>query len=231
MADEDIEGIIDSFAEAAVRAKEAGFDAVQLHGAHGYLMSQFMSPLYNQRADRWGGSPENRRRFHTEVARRVRRAVGSDFPFFIKFGVMDDQEDGLTLEEGIEAAQQMVVAGIDAVEVSAGVGQAVYHSQSDELTETPFRERAAAVKRAVDVPVILVGGIRSLEIAQDSVESGDADMVSMCRPFIREPYLVSRWQWGEKTPAACITCNRCMAIVRKGEPLECGEERRLSEAV
>jgi len=223
MTDEDIEGIIDDFAAAAVRAGEAGFDAVQLHGAHGYLMSQFISPIYNHRADRWGGSPENRRRFHTEVVRRVRQAIGPDFPFFIKFGVMDDQEGGLSLEEGVEAAQQMVADGIDAIEVSGGVGQGAYLTQEGEPVITPFRERASAVKRAVDVPVVLIGGIRSLETARDVVKRSDADMVSMCRPFIREPHLVARWQRGETTPAACITCNKCMAIVRRGEPLECGE--------
>lgn len=229
MTDEDIEGIIDDFAEAAVRGREAGFDAIQLHGAHGYLMSQFISPLYNRRTDRWGGSPENRCRFHTEVVSRVRQEIGSDFPLFIKFGVMDDREGGLTLEEGVEAAQNMVAAGIDAIEVSAGVGQAAYRTGENGLVIPPFRERASAVKRAVNVPVILVAGIRSLETARDIVESGDADMVSMCRPFIREPYLVARWQRGETAPATCITCNRCMAIVRRGEPLECGEDRRLRE--
>ena len=229
MTDEDIEGIIDDFAAAAARGREAGFDAVQLHGAHGYLMSQFLSPLFNQRTDRWGGSPENCRRFHTEVIHRVRQAIGSDFPFFIKFGVMDDRESGLSLEDGVEAARQMVAAGIDAIEVSAGVGQGAYLNQKGEPMATPFRERAATVKRAVTVPVVLVGGIRSLETAQDIVASGDADMVSMCRPFIREPHLITRWQRGEITPAACITCNKCMAIVRRGEPLECGEEQRLSE--
>jgi 2,4-dienoyl-CoA reductase-like NADH-dependent reductase (Old Yellow Enzyme family) len=229
MTNEDIEGIINDFAAAAVRVQEAGFDAVQLHGAHGYLMSQFISPLYNQRTDRWGGSPENRRRFHTEVVRRVRQAIGPAFPFFIKFGVIDDREGGLALEEGVEAARRMVVAGIDAIEVSAGVGQAVYRARENGPMMTPFRERASAVKQAVDVPVILVGGIRSLETARDIVESGDADMVSMCRPFIREPELVARWQNGETAPAACITCNKCMAIVRRGEPLECGEERHLGE--
>ncbi len=223
MTDEEVEGIIDDFVAAAVRGREAGFDAIQLHGAHGYLMSQFISPLFNQRTDRWGGSPENRRRFHTEVVRRVRQAIGPDFPFFIKFGVMDDREGGLFLEEGVEAAQQMVKAGIDAIEVSAGVGQAAYRSQSDEPVMTPFRERASVVKRSVTVPVALVGGIRSLETAKDIIESGDADIVSMCRPFIREPNLISRWQQGETTPATCITCNRCMAIARRGEPLECGD--------
>jgi 2,4-dienoyl-CoA reductase-like NADH-dependent reductase (Old Yellow Enzyme family) len=225
MTDENIESIIDDFAAAAVRGREAGFDAIQLHGAHGYLMSQFISPLFNQRTDRWGGSPENRRRFHTEVVRRVRQVIGPDFPFFIKFGVMDDREGGLSLEEGVEAAKQMVKAGIDAIEVSAGVGQGAFRTGGDEPVTTPFRERAAVVKRSVTVPVALVGGIRSLEISQDIIESGDADMVSMCRPFIREPDLISRWQRGENTPATCTTCNKCMAIVRRGEPLECGDIR------
>jgi 2,4-dienoyl-CoA reductase-like NADH-dependent reductase (Old Yellow Enzyme family) len=85
------------------------------------------------------------------------------------------------------------------------------------------------VKRSVTVPVALVGGVRSLETARDIVASGDADMVSMCRPFIREPNLVARWQNGKTAPATCITCNKCMAIVRRGGPLECGEERRLCE--
>jgi len=231
MTGEEIDGIVDDFAAAAVRGREAGFDAIQLHGAHGYLMSQFISPLYNHRTDRWGGSAENRRRFYTEVVHRVRQAIGPDFPFFIKFGVMDDSEGGLTLEDGIEAARQMVAAGIDAIEVSGGVGQGVYRTGENGTVRTPFQERAAAVKRAVEAPVILVAGIRSLETAQDIVMSGGADMVSMCRPFIREPHLVVRWQRGETAPATCITCNKCMAIVQRAEPLDCGEERRLREEI
>jgi len=223
MTNEDIEGIIDDFAAAAARSREAGFDALQLHGAHGYLMSQFISPIFNQRTDRWGGSPENRRRFHVEVVRRVRQIIGRDFPFFIKFGVMDDREGGLSLEEGIEAAKEMVAGGIDAIEVSGGVGQGAYRNQEGEPVTTPFRSRAAVVKRSVTVPIVLVGGIRNLETARDIVVSGDADMVSMCRPFIREPDLIARWHNGEATPATCITCNKCMAIVRRGEPLECGD--------
>jgi 2,4-dienoyl-CoA reductase-like NADH-dependent reductase (Old Yellow Enzyme family) len=230
MTDEDIEGIIDDFAAASVRAREAGFDAIQLHGAHGYLMSQIASPLYNRRQDRWGGSAENRRRFHVEVVRRIRKAIGDDFPLMIKFGVIDDREGGVALDEGVETARQMVAAGIDAIEVSAGVGQAAMAMKADDPELTPFRERAAAVKRAVDVPVMLVGGIRTLETSRDVVASGDADMVSLCRPFIREPGLVARWQSGEATRALCISCRKCMAIVGRGEPLECGEERRIRES-
>ena len=228
MTDEDIEGIIADFAAAAVRGREAGFDAIQLHGAHGYFMSQAISPLFNRRTDRWGGNAENRRRFHLDVVRKVRQAIGDDFPLMIKFGVMDDREGGLSLEEGIEAAQQMVSAGLEAIEVSGGVGQSTPVQKGDE-EETPFRERAAAVKRAVPVPVMVVAGIRRLETVQDIVDSGDADMVSMCRPFIREPDLVARWQKGNTAQARCISCNRCFPIVVRGEPLECGEDRRLRE--
>ena len=116
MTEGEIEGIIDDFASAAARARQAGFDAVQLHGAHGYLMSQFLSPLFNLRSDRWGGSVENRRRFNLEVIRKVRQAIGADFPFIIKFGVQDDKEGGLPLSEGVETAWQMVKAGIDAIQ-------------------------------------------------------------------------------------------------------------------
>ena len=111
MTNEDIEAAIADFASAAQRVVEAGFDAIQLHGAHGYLMSQFLSPLYNRRIDMWGGSAENRRRFHLEVVRRIRKAVGRDFPLMIKFGVSDDREGGLPLTEGLETARELVAAG------------------------------------------------------------------------------------------------------------------------
>lgn len=229
MTDEEIEAIITDFASGAVRAREAGFDAVQLHGAHGYLMSQFLSPLNNHRADRWGGSAGNRRRFHLEVVRRVRQAIGADFPLMIKLGIQDDKEGGLPFREGLETAQQVIELGIEAIEVSAGIGMSVQVVKDGGPERAFFRERATAVKREVKVPVIAVGGIRSMQTAENILESGDADLVSMCRPFIREPGLVARWQRGDEGPARCISCNKCFAVVRGGEPLECGEERRLRE--
>jgi 2,4-dienoyl-CoA reductase-like NADH-dependent reductase (Old Yellow Enzyme family) len=229
MTEEEIETIIADFAAAARRGVEAGFDAIQLHGAHGYLMSQFISPLANFRTDRWGGSPENRRRFHLEVVSRIRQALGAQFPLLIKFGVQDDREGGLTLSEGIKTAGLMVTRGIDAIEVSAGIGSSAQVTKEGDPERAYFRERAAAVKRAVTVPVIVVGGIRSLAMAQSIIDSGDADLISMSRPFIRQPDLTARWQRGEAIAAACISCNKCFPIVRRGEPLECGEERRLRE--
>ena len=231
MTEEEIEAIVSDFASAAARAREAGFDAIQLHGAHGFLMSQFLSPIHNRRTDRWGGSPENRRRFHLEVIQRMRQAVGTDFPLMIKFGVQDDREGGLALNEGLGTTDYMVKQGIDAIEVSAGFGMPTQVRKEGEAEQAYFRERAATVKRAVTVPVIAVGGIRSLEMTQMIVDSGDADLIAMCRPFIRESNLVNRWQRGEGEPARCISCNLCFGIVRNGEPLECGQERRVRQGL
>lgn len=230
MTDGEIEQIIEDYVAAAVRVREAGFDAVQLHGAHGYQMSQFVSPLYNRRTDKWGGNAENRRRFHIEVIRRIRKAVGNDYPLLIKFGVQDDREGGMPLSEGLETCREMEKAGIDCIEVSAGVGAAATVIKENEVDKAVFRERAKAVKKAVKVPVAMVNGLRSLELAKDIIDSGDADMVSFCRPFIREPDFVARWLKGDTRPAICISCNRCFPIVARGEPLECGEERRIREA-
>jgi 2,4-dienoyl-CoA reductase-like NADH-dependent reductase (Old Yellow Enzyme family) len=230
MTDEEIEGIINDFVAAGVRVRAAGFDAVQLHGAHGYLISQFTSPIYNQRTDRWGGSPENRRRFVLEIVKRLRKAVGPDYPILIKFGVQDDKQEGMPLSDGIETCRQMVEAGLNGIEVSAGVGSAIQRLRAGETGKIVFRERAAAVKKAVNVPVAVVNGIRDIETAQDIIDSGDADMISMSRPFIREPRLVLRWQKGDTSPAKCISCGKCMPIAIKQESLECGEEKRLREA-
>jgi 2,4-dienoyl-CoA reductase-like NADH-dependent reductase (Old Yellow Enzyme family) len=225
MTGEDIEKLISDYVAAVLRAREAGFDAVQFHGAHGYGISQFLSPVYNRRTDEWGGSPENRRRFLLEVIKRSRRAAGKDYPLLIKLGVMDDEEGGVTLDEGLETAWRIEAAGIDAIEVSSGVGgTSVRIVRRDAPEDAYFRDRAAAVKRAVGVPVMAVGGIRSLEMAEDIVKSGDADIISMCRSFIRQPDIVARWKRGERERATCITCNKCFSVLSRGGLLECGED-------
>jgi len=190
-------------------------------------MSQFLSPLTNHRTDRWGGSSENRRRFHLEVIKRIRKTVGKDFPLLIKFGVQEDRDGGLSLNEGLETARQMVEQGINAIEVSAGESRrAVPVMEKGESERVFFRERTAAVKRTVTVPVMMVGGIRSFQMAKDILDSGDADLISMCRPFIREPDLLVRWHKGEVEPARCVSCNNCL---RPGQTLSCDEERRIRE--
>lgn len=230
MASAEVEDIVRDFGAAAERAAEAGVDAVQLHGAHGYLMSQFLSPLTNRRTDKWGGSPEARRRFHVEVMRSVRQAVGENYPIWMKMGLQDDVDDGLQLSEGLAALRILNAEGLSAVEISAEIGtrSARVHRPEDE--EHPyFREHSAEAKRVVDIPVMLVGGIRSLAMAEDILRSDDADMISMARPLIREPGLIARWQRGDTAPAKCISCNKCFGFGVRGEALECGEERRLRE--
>lgn len=230
MTSAEVDEAVRDFGAAAERAAEAGFDAVQLHGAHGYLMSQFLSPLTNRRTDEWGGSPERRRRFHVEVMRSVRRSVGENYPVWMKMGLRDHADDGLQLGEGLAALRALRAEGLSAVEISVGLGarSARVHRSEDE--ECPyFREDSGAAKRAVDIPVMLVGGIRSLAMAEDILRCGDADMISMSRPLIREPGLIGRWQRGDTAPAKCISCNKCFGFGVRGEALECGEERRLRE--
>jgi 2,4-dienoyl-CoA reductase-like NADH-dependent reductase (Old Yellow Enzyme family) len=230
MTSAEVEEIVRDFGAAAERAAEAGFDAVQLHGAHGYLMSQFLSPLTNRRTDEWGGSPERRRRFHVEVMRSVRRAVGDSFPIWMKMGLRDQTDDGLQLSDGLAALEVLHAEGLSAVEISVGLGARAARVRRPEEDECPyFREESAAAKHAVDIPVILVGGIRSLTMAEDILRRGDADMISMSRPLIREPGLIGRWQGGDTAPAKCISCNKCFGFGVRGEALECGEERRLRE--
>jgi len=229
MTEQEIQTTIDDFIAAAVRAREIGFDAVQLHAAHGYLMSQFLSPIFNNRSDDWGGDHERRRRFHIEVVTGIRKALGNDYPLFMKYGLMDDRKGGLSLAQGIETAQLLAGLGVDFIEVSGGVGNTSTYIKPGDVDRPIFRERAAALKKAIKIPVAVVNGIRSLPMANEIIESDDADMVSFSRPFIREPQFISRWINGGTTPATCISCSRCFPIVGRGEPMECGEDRRIRE--
>jgi 2,4-dienoyl-CoA reductase-like NADH-dependent reductase (Old Yellow Enzyme family) len=193
-------------------------------------MSQFLSPTSNLRTDEWGGSPERRRRFHLEVLRSVRQAVGEGYPVWIKLGLQDYVEGGLTLSEGLETLAALATEGLTAVEVSSGHGaRAVQVDGPEDVERSYFRTESKEAKRAVDIPVMLVGGIRSLSLSEDIIGSGDADMISMARPFIREPGLIARWQRGDTAPAKCISCAKCLAAGLRGGPLECEQERRLRE--
>ena len=219
---------VDAFGQAARRSREAGFDAVQLHAAHSKLFSQFLSPRSNRRTDRWGGNLENRMRFHVEVVNAVRKAVGQDYPLLIKLGVQDTAEDGLTLEEGCRVARKLSCSGVDAIEVSEGLekkgGNHIRKGIKAGEGEALYAAWAREVKKVVDVPVILVGGMRSFDIMEQIVQQGCADCVSMCRPFIREPDIINRWRKKDREPAKCISCNLCISRFRGEGPLRCIQE-------
>jgi 2,4-dienoyl-CoA reductase-like NADH-dependent reductase (Old Yellow Enzyme family) len=227
ITEDEIWGIIDSFGSAASRAKEAGFDAVQLHAAHAFLPSQFLSPYANRRDDDFGGSLENRLRFHHEIYQAMRADVGGGYPLLIKLGVEDGFPGGLEFGEGLEAAQRVAAQGWDALEISQGLRGEWYdgtewrtriHSVDDEGY---FRTWAKEIKARVNVPVITVGGLRSPGLMEEVLQRNEADLVSLCRPLIRQPGLIADWASGKMTTAECDSCNKCLEALRDGRSLRC----------
>jgi 2,4-dienoyl-CoA reductase-like NADH-dependent reductase (Old Yellow Enzyme family) len=237
----EIEATVEAFGAAARRAVAAGFDGVHLHGANGYLISQFSSPLTNQREDGWGGSPERRSRFAIEVTRRVRAELPPTHALSVKLGFIDMMDGGLGLAESIPRAGLLAAAGTDAFEVSCNlmssyadnivpyVAVTARRAAADLLprrllrppaAEAYYRWIAKALRPAVQVPLVLGGGIRSVATMADVVTSGDADFVALARPFIREPGLVRRIERGLRGTVACTSCNLC--ITHSGHhPLQC----------
>jgi 2,4-dienoyl-CoA reductase-like NADH-dependent reductase (Old Yellow Enzyme family) len=214
LSKENIVEMIAAFGDAAGRAKAFGFDAIQLHGAHGYLINQFLSPLTNKRTDAYGGSIETRCRFLLEVYRVVRQTVGNDYPVMIKLNGADFMDGGLTVEDTVYAAKILSNEGIDAIEVSGGTSASGNKTPVRTKIKSPEQEaynleQAKKIKVAVRCPVMVVGGYRSFTVAAQSVEKEGIDYIAMARPFIREPNIVQRWQQGDTSVAKCISCNGC----------------------
>jgi len=225
----EIETIITNFGEAAARAREAGCDGVQIHAAHGYLISQFLSPFTNQRTDDYGGNCENRARMLLACYRKIREYAGSDFTITIKINGSDYLENGLECQESLAVAQELAKIGIDGIEVSGG------NQVSSPLTpipktikagenEVPFAAEISAFSKALPVPIIAVGGIRSLETVETLLSEG-VSLISLCRPLIREPDLVNQWQAGRQEPATCSSCNRCFIPAFKGKGIKCLQKK------
>jgi 2,4-dienoyl-CoA reductase-like NADH-dependent reductase (Old Yellow Enzyme family) len=247
MTNEEIEEIIEAFAQAIRRAKDAGFDAVQLHSAHGYLLSEFLSPFTNKRVDDYGGSIENRIRIFKEIYNRGRELVPKNFPILIKMNGSDFLKDGLEIEESKIFAVKLSKIGYDAIEISGGMWEAVFSSKEELgwnprlLTESRIKvgkrnevaynlPYAKELKSVTDVPLILVGGINSLELAQQILNDGNADFVSFCRPFIREPDFPNKWLKGiGNGTVECIYCNSCISSIVAGGIRCINKEKQLQK--
>jgi 2,4-dienoyl-CoA reductase-like NADH-dependent reductase (Old Yellow Enzyme family) len=217
MADADIWAMVDAFADAAWRAQAAGFDAVQLHAGHGYLLSNFLSPHTNRRDDYWGGDEERRSHFPEEVLKAVRRAVGNEYPLFTKMNADDQVPGGILPEESTRQAARLVSAGLDAVEISGGMMESERKTIRPDVLEPSqeayYRHAGKAFKEKLAVPVILTGGMRTREVMEDVLEKGEADLIGMSRPLIREPALPMLLRQ-EKGRADCISCNKCTRFAR-----------------
>ncbi|HSB51704.1 MAG TPA: NADH:flavin oxidoreductase, partial [Dissulfurispiraceae bacterium] len=217
MTNEEIWEVIEAFGDAARRAMHAGFDGLQIHGAHGYLVSEFLSPHTNRRDDYWGGDEERRFHFVEEVYKVVRDEVGYQHPVMIKMNADDFVENGISVGESARMAKRIEALGMDAIEVSGGIYESGSKTAQPDILrpeqEAYFRSAAREFKGAVNIPIMLVGGIRSKTVAEDIIRKGDADLVAMSRPLIREPDLPNKFREGKET-ADCISCNGCLRFTK-----------------
>jgi 2,4-dienoyl-CoA reductase-like NADH-dependent reductase (Old Yellow Enzyme family) len=223
---DEIERVVTAFGQSAARAKIAGFDGVQIHAAHGYLLSQFLSPYFNRRTDGYGGSIENRARIVLETLHAIRSAVGADYPVLIKINAEDFVQGGLTVEEMLRVAFLLEQAGIDAIEMSGGTIASgalipIRPGLLERENEGYYRDAALRFKESIGVPLMLVGGFRSFEVCEEVVGKGRADYVSLSRPLICEPNLVERWESGDTAKSACISCNGCIKAGFKEGSVRC----------
>lgn len=246
LTDFEIRGIIKKFARTAALCKEAGFDGVQIHGAHGYLVSQFLSPLANVRSDEWGGSVENRMRFVIEIVRAMRATVGKNFPIGIKMNSADFQRGGFAEEDSVLVAKALEKEGIDLIEISGGTYEAsamtgaqdVLGSARDTTSlhaptgtgvaastaarEAYFLPFAEKIRKAVRVPLMLTGGFRSSAAMNAAVESGTVDIIGIARPLAMEPDLANRLMKDPNARAELKPVKTGIAAVDKMGMLEIG---------
>ncbi len=225
---EDIYNLAESFGEAAKRAKTAGFDGIQFHGAHGYLITQFYSPFMNKRTDEYGGSPENRAKFVLELIGQCRKRVGNDYPITMKMNGADYVPGGLEVEEAAYLAAIFAEAGLDALEISSYIWDSLMHIKYKAMppeAQTKLRQRgleaynielAAKIKNAVTektqvtIPIILIGGLYRFETIKKILHEENIDFCALSRPLIRQPDLPAIWRNGPPYPEAdCIHCNLC----------------------
>lgn len=256
LSESEILEIIDNFVSAIERAKEAEFDGVQLHLAHGYLLSQFLSSYTNRRTDKWGGSTENKFEIIKEIFKRSKHVVG-DFPILVKLNAHDGRKGGMTINETIEIAKMLAKSGCAGIEVSCGVYEdGLYTIRGEKLPidavlaynfkykslptiikriskwVIPLISRrikpivnynvsfAKMIKENVNIPIIVVGGIKSIDSIRTLITEGNADYVSLSRPFIIEPNIVKKFKNGSQSISKCIDCNYC-GIAQEVNALRC----------
>ena len=251
--------IVEGFARAADRAKRAGYDGVQVHAAHGYLLCTFLSRHSNKRKDKWGGSAENRFRIVGETLRAVREAVGKEYPVLVKLNAYEKARNGIRRPDCIQSAKMVEDTGCcDAVEISAGSTEDSFHMARGQLPmEGSLRylrpyckmnslskffmrniaapvlslfqpafvegynlDTAALVKKAISLPVITVGGMRSKSFMDSAVKAGKTDFISMARPLLLEPDLANKFMSGESEIARCDNCNVCV-VASDTVPIRC----------
>ncbi|GBC76817.1 NADH oxidase [bacterium HR08] len=228
---EEIRSVVEAFVEGARRARDAGFDFVELHGAHGYLICEFLSPASNRRDDEYGGSLDGRLRFLLEIIAGIKERVGGDFPIQVRLSGQEYVPDGLTLAETREIARRLERAGVSSISVSAGNWQTLHYIMAPMFMPKGYLvEDAAAIKSAVRVPVIAVGRLHDVEVAERVLREGKADLVAVGRGLIADP------EWAKKVIEGraddirpCISCNYCVDFVSRALEARCTVNAELGE--
>lgn len=207
LSTEQVEDIVRQFGDAARRAELAGYDGVQIHAAHFFYLSKFISPLINHRTDRFGGDQRGRTRILYEILKDMRSKTSENFMITMKINSTDEYPGGLTVQDFLISCKLMADAGIDAIEVS---GNGTSHTGVKAgQNEGYFRAAAMPLASLIDVPVVLVGGLRSIEKINQYLDETRIEYVSLSRPLVREPDLILRWQQGDTAPSLCVSCNTC----------------------
>lgn len=230
MAVEEVRSLVEAYAQGARRAKDSGFDAVELHGAHGYLIAQFMSAYANKRTDEYGGDLEGFLRFPLEILQRVRELVGPDYPILFRISGDEVVAEGRTLDESVLAAKRLVGAGVDALHVSVGVFESSHLTSAPPAMEPGFNAAAAAtVKQNVSVPVIAVGRVIDPTVAEDIISSGKADLVAIGRASLADPeFAVKAAEGRDEDIVKCLSCNEgCIDALMSKPPISCTQNPAL----
>jgi len=235
----EIQEIASRYGEAALRARQAGFDFVELHGCHGHnLPSQFFFPLDNRRRDEYGGDLERRMRFNLDVARTIRKAIGDDFPFFWRLSAADDWPGGITLQDSVELAKSLVLVGVDVIDVSFGNTVAHDPTEWGSCPSVPPKKKprgtfiplAEAIKSRVGVPVIGVGRINSHKIAEAILARGLVDLIALGRQLFCDPFWTQKVEEGRfRDIQFCRSCNECLDRYYEGSPVTCKYNLRLGK--
>ena len=205
---------IENFVQAGRRLVEAGFDSIQFHGAHSWLISAFLSPATNKRDDEFGGSAEKRANFVVQIYKGIRRIAGPHYPIFIKLGLKDYHSQGKSLNEGLKTAAILEKIGMDAIEISEGLEEERSHHIRLDALSPYYLDECRQARLILKRPIILVGGMRQLKDIEQVLKEDIADAVSMCRPFVMDRYIVKKFHDGVATISACTSCNGCIGLNR-----------------
>ncbi|MEC4724054.1 NADH:flavin oxidoreductase [Shewanella sp. D64] len=215
MTKHDIDYIVDGFVQASRRAKEAGFDGIEIHGAHTYLINQFLSPYYNRRDDEYGGCLENRMRFLSDIFIGIRQVVGRDYPILVKLTASEFFNGGLTFADTRIICKKLTELGVDGIEISGNI-----HGNAKSLVgesfdgykiqeEGYFYEYGEVISHEINVPIITVGGLTDINTIEAIASKTKIHLFALARPLLSEPHLIKRWKSGDRTPIKCERCSKC----------------------